>query len=100
LEKRGYERRDTKTYLKRGDIMGNSAIIKPEDGIRQLACAVILQAVRDYRGEGVQSTCGRAGEVRRVMDSAKDFLNNSESLRIWCAIAGISSSAIVGRIDK
>lgn len=62
--------------------------------IRTLALAVINQAKEDYlrKGDGV----GAYKSQKDVLfDQAKDFLNNSEELHIWCAVAGVSPSAVM-----
>lgn len=66
-----------------------------------LGRSVIYQAIRDAKGIGILSTlCGNSGKWKditcsRVIAEAREFMNASEELRIWCSIAEISYSKVI-----
>jgi hypothetical protein len=69
--------------------------------IQELACAIIRQAVDDYRGIGMAR---EKESVRRVeQERARYFLRGSSSFWMWCSIAGVNGEAVqrgvFGRIE-
>jgi hypothetical protein len=60
--------------------------------IQELACAIIRQAVDDYRGIGVAREKESTRRVER--ERARYFLRGSSSFWLWCAIAKVNGEAV------
>jgi hypothetical protein len=63
--------------------------------IKALACAVILRAINDAQGIGVKCGSRHDANTKLTLQSARDFLSESEGLKIWCSIAEVPYSKVI-----
>jgi hypothetical protein len=65
-----------------------------DDWVRSMACAVIMQAIKDAQGMDMGNGSVRHS-ISLIRKDTKRFLHGGADLRIWCAVAELDYKSVL-----